>query len=333
MHTSLNVGCEHDTTGTVGDTRRVDPVVRTAVPAEPEDVVATPPPRRRLPRIAYAVARAFADWARGSTGRLVLPALLVVAALALAGIGGGYLVPGLASKATAQRPATGDNAPGAPGESTPPDDQSAAPEPPDSTAGPADPEGGTGRPQAALAAWAAPLAAKLAIPVVAIQAYGYAELALANTQPACHLHWTTLAGIGKVESNHGQANATLSPDGMVRPTITGPPLDGHDGRIQLSDTDRGLLDNDTTWDRAVGPMQFIPLTWRAWAVDADGDGQADPNDINDAALAAGRYLCANGRDLSTADGWWQAVLSYNALRTYAQDVFDAADDYGRRSRR
>jgi membrane-bound lytic murein transglycosylase B len=92
------------------------------------------------------------------------------------------------------------------------------------------------------------------------------------------------------------------------------------------------VDGDATFDRAVGPMQFIPATWREMAVDADNSGTADPNDIDDAALAAALYLCAGGRDLARADAWWDAILSYNAVRPYAQKVFDAANEYGRRSR-
>jgi membrane-bound lytic murein transglycosylase B len=79
-------------------------------------------------------------------------------------------------------------------------------------------------------------------------------------------------------------------------------------------------------------MQFIPTTWKAYQIDADLDGVADPNDINDAALAAADYLCAGGKDLSTAGGWWSAVLSYNALQSYALDVFNTANEYGVRSR-
>ena len=86
------------------------------------------------------------------------------------------------------------------------------------------------------------------------------------------------------------------------------------------------------YDHAVGPMQFIPGTWQTYQVDADGDGVADPNDINDATLAAANYLCAGGRDLATSGGWWGAVLSYNAIQQYAQKVFDAANDYGQRAR-
>ena len=91
------------------------------------------------------------------------------------------------------------------------------------------------------------------------------------------------------------------------------------------------LDGDPVYDRAVGPMQFIPTTWRTSATDADGDGTADPNDIDDAALAAAGYLCANNRDLATPEGWWAAVLSYNNVQSYAEQVFATANEYGQRS--
>jgi membrane-bound lytic murein transglycosylase B len=183
-----------------------------------------------------------------------------------------------------------------------------------------------------LAAWAAPLATRLGIPLAAMQAYGYAELAVSTTTPACQLRWTTLAGIGKVESAHGTDHAALAPDGKALPPIIGAPLDGLGGRAAVPDTDGGRLDGDRVWDRAVGPMQFIPSTWNQYAADADGDGVTDINDINDAALAAAKYLCASNRNLSVAGDWWAAILSYNAVQAYAQDVFAAANDYGVRSR-
>ncbi len=46
-----------------------------------------------------------------------------------------------------------------------------------------------------------------------------------------------------------------------------------------------------TYDRAVGPMQFLPGTWGRWGSDGDRDGVSDPQDVDDAALAAARYLC------------------------------------------
>ncbi|HEY8373786.1 MAG TPA: lytic murein transglycosylase, partial [Pseudonocardiaceae bacterium] len=78
-------------------------------------------------------------------------------------------------------------------------------------------------------------------------------------------------------------------------------------------------------------MQFIPSTWAQWAADGDGDGKADPQDLDDAALAAARYLCAGNRDLGTGKGWWAAVMSYNNSVEYAQKVFGLADTYARAS--
>jgi membrane-bound lytic murein transglycosylase B len=48
----------------------------------------------------------------------------------------------------------------------------------------------------------------------------------------------------------------------------------------------------------MGPMQFIPGTWRLFGVDGDGDGVADPQDVEDASAATAAYLCYGGRDLS-----------------------------------
>lgn len=166
-----------------------------------------------------------------------------------------------------------------------------------------------------------------------MQAYGYAELVLAETNRSCGLSWTTLAAIGFVESRHGQANnATLGADGRAVPEIIGLPLDGQGGRMRIADTDRGELDRDTTYDRAVGPMQFIPTTWQEVGTDADNDGRKDPHNIHDAALAAGIYLCKGNRNLTIPGDWWNAILSYNNVRPYAQDVFNTANRYGQASR-
>jgi hypothetical protein len=187
-----------------------------------------------------------------------------------------------------------------------------------------------GRPADALGAWAVNLS-KLGIPQVALQSYGYAESVLGQTQPSCHLSWTMLAGIGSIESNHGRhGGATLQADGTSVPKILGVQLSGAT-TARIPDTDKGVLDQDTKFDRAMGAMQFIPSTWKKWGIDADNDGKADPFDLDDAAVSSGYYLCAGGRDLSTADGWWSAVLSYNNLTTYATNVYLAADSYGLKS--
>jgi membrane-bound lytic murein transglycosylase B len=181
-----------------------------------------------------------------------------------------------------------------------------------------------------LLAWADRMAGPTGIPARALVAYGNAELVVRSASPACHLSWATLAGIGRVESNHGQfGGATLGADGRPSTPIIGVPLDGSTGVKSIPDTDGGLLDGDRGVDRAVGPMQFIPSTWRKWASDGNLDGRGEPQQIDDAALSAGRYLCAGGRDLATAAGWWSAVFSYNNSVPYGQKVFGLADGYAR----
>ncbi len=85
------------------------------------------------------------------------------------------------------------------------------------------------------------------------------------------------------------------------------------------------------WARALGPLQFIPSTWRQWAADGDGDGRADPQDLDDAALAAAHYLCASGGDLSTGAGWSAAIYSYNHSAAYVRSVYAAAQAYAARA--
>lgn len=182
--------------------------------------------------------------------------------------------------------------------------------------------------QSALGNWATQLSATVPVSARALQAYGYAAARTAGASPGCGLGWTTLAGIGAVESRHGSyGGARLDERGRALPPIVGVPLNGGPGVADVPDTDDGALDGDPTHDRAVGPMQFIPQTWQQWGIDADGDGVADPNNLNDAALTAARYLCAGGRDLRTEDGWRAALFSYNRSRTYADSVLRYAIDY------
>ena len=78
-------------------------------------------------------------------------------------------------------------------------------------------------------------------------------------------------------------------------------------------------------------MQFLRSTWARWAADGDGDGTADVDDLDDAALAAARYLCAFRTDLGTGAGWVAAVRSYNHSDAYVRSVWDAATAYADRA--
>jgi hypothetical protein len=165
------------------------------------------------------------------------------------------------------------------------------------------------------------------IPLVALHAYRNAEKTLAAQLPSCGLSWSLLAGIGRVESNHGQfAGSTLLADGRSDPPVRGPLLNGN-GFASISDTDGGRLDGDAAYDRAIGPMQFIPGTWSRFAVDGDGDHVSDPYDLDDAALAAGYYLCRAGGNLRTPQGLHDAVFAYNHSEDYVRLVLDLAAAY------
>ncbi len=180
-------------------------------------------------------------------------------------------------------------------------------------------------------AWVGRVAAVTTIPARALEGYALAALLLQSEQPGCRLGWTTLAGIGAIESGHGTHGGTsLLADGTAAAPILGPALDGRAGFAAIPATpETTALHGDPDWDRAMGPMQFIPSTWQRWASDGDGDGRTDPQDIDDAAYAAGRYLCASGADLTTGPGWQRAVLSYNHSAEYVADVLDRANAYAR----
>jgi hypothetical protein len=166
------------------------------------------------------------------------------------------------------------------------------------------------------------------IPGAALHAYRTAELVLRQTAPGCNLTWEVLAGIGRVESDHGRyGGATVSDDGIAYPPIYGVALDGTGDVAEIGDTDNGALDGDPVWDRAVGPMQFLPSTWDVVGVDADDDGVANPHDLDDAALAAGVYLCAGDVDLSDPAQLREALWRYNPSAAYGALVRSYIEAY------
>lgn len=151
--------------------------------------------------------------------------------------------------------------------------------------------------------------AEARVPAVLLAAY---RAAAGSVPSSCHLPVSLLAAIGQVESGSLVGDQL---DAQHRTSILGPVLDGR-GFAAIPDTDDGKLDGDASWDRAMGPMQFVPSTWRSFGVDGDGDGVADPQDVEDAASSAAAYLCYGGRDLAQPATLRSAILSYNHSAAY-----------------
>jgi membrane-bound lytic murein transglycosylase B len=168
------------------------------------------------------------------------------------------------------------------------------------------------------------------IPVTAFDAYRSASQAASGITDACAVDWTILAGIAQVESRHGQLDAEheLAPNGDVVPPIRGRALDGTGGTQTIHDTDSGQLDGDATWDRAMGPLQFIPTTWSELGRDGNGDGEADPDNMYDASLTAAAHLCLREPgDYTQRHELRRALIAYNASGRYAEDVLSWIERY------
>ena len=179
----------------------------------------------------------------------------------------------------------------------------------------------------------APVAAAsgaVGIPPVLFSAYLTAEANARMIAPDCVVDWPIVAGIWKVESNHAiTGGRTITPDGNVTPPIYGPTLDGSTpGTAVIPDSDNGMLDGDTTWDRAVGPAQFLPGSWRAYGQDANRDGVADPQNVHDAALGTVAHLCLTAPgDYTNPIDLAAALRRYNNSETYVTTVAGWIDYY------
>ena len=159
------------------------------------------------------------------------------------------------------------------------------------------------------------------IPSAALSAYQRAAQIINAADKGCHVPWELIAAIGRVESDHGRYGGNvLSAEGVSQPGLYGIALNGKNGTQAIQDTDGGVLDKDTVYDRAVGAMQFIPGTWSVVKVDADGDGKRNPQDIDDSSLATAVYLCSGDDDLGTRKGQEAGVFRYNHSKSYVELV-------------
>lgn len=170
----------------------------------------------------------------------------------------------------------------------------------------------------------------LGIPPVVFSAYLAAETNAASITPECVVDWPVVAGIWKVESGHATyGGRTVNSYGQVTPPLYGVTLDGSQpGTAVIPDTDRGVLDGDPTWDRAVGPAQFLPGSWRAFGQDGNGDGVADPQNVFDAALGTVAHLCLTSPgDYTNPTDLQAALRRYNNSAEYVATVSGWIDYY------
>ncbi len=79
----------------------------------------------------------------------------------------------------------------------------------------------------------------------------------------------------------------------------------------------------TSYAGAMGWMQFMPGTWEAYGVDANGDRLKDPYNPVDAICAAANYLKASGY----ADDPSSAIFAYNNANWYVEDILTNSAAY------
>lgn len=104
----------------------------------------------------------------------------------------------------------------------------------------------------------------------------------------------------------------------------GPQGPGILASINLIETRFGELNHVTSYAGAQGWMQFMPGTWAAYGVDADGDGEASPYNPTDAIFSAANYLRASG----APEDWYKAIFAYNHADWYVAEVLAKAGCYG-----
>lgn len=163
--------------------------------------------------------------------------------------------------------------------------------------------------------------------LVVIDAYFRAAVQMAERRPTCGISWDQLAGVGLIESRHGSFGGNVvGQDGRTSGEILGPVLDGNPFG-PIADSEGGALDGNTEWDRAVGPMQFIPTSWEIYGLDGNEDGVNDPHNLYDAAYAAAEHLCRGYSGIQNDSVYRRSLLGYNRSTVYGSDVMAARRGY------
>ncbi|WP_328459048.1 C40 family peptidase [Amycolatopsis sp. NBC_00438] len=163
--------------------------------------------------------------------------------------------------------------------------------------------------------WASKTSQWLDIPLRAMTGYAKATVTLTKEIPGCHLSWVTLAAVGKVTSDHGRAQGgQLGTTGVLTKPL---------GTIEVRD----FYNKVVSTANAAGPMQLSPALWAKYKTSASG-GNPDVQNIDDAALATGHALCADGHDLSQGQTWWDSVSALQSAPLFLHRTLATVNVYG-----
>ena len=158
---------------------------------------------------------------------------------------------------------------------------------------------------------------------------------IADERPACGVRWWGIAGISRVEGRHGTyGGTTLEPNGDTTRRIIGIQLNGANETAVVGDSDGGTLDGDPAYDRAVGPMQFIPQTWsRLRGRRQRGRHHARRSTCTTPRSPPPTTSAPSSSGLDADPGLRTAYFSYNHSVAYVDAVLGYARLYERQGRR
>lgn len=176
-------------------------------------------------------------------------------------------------------------------------------------------------------AWAAERSEPYGVPERALRAYAFAAWKV-QQESGCQVGWPTMAALGKVLSNHGEAQGSrINDDGTTTVALRGLGTALRPAAV-VADTDGGETDGDSTRDVPVGPLQIMPSRWEQFRLSTEPGKDPNPDDIDDAALTMASIVCKGG-DLSTPDGWDRGIISVVDDMEKVKEIHGVAKEFSR----
>ena len=154
------------------------------------------------------------------------------------------------------------------------------------------------------------------------------------------MHWTLIAGIGRVESTHAYDGKDADDNGNLLKPVLGLSSTAASAARPSSATPTAARSTATPSTTAPSAHAVPPETWNQYAGDGNGDGIADPQNLFDSALTTGKYLCDGGLNMQGSDSGRQGDPPLQQLRRlrgqraglvagYSTGIMPAASDLPR----